>query len=214
MLYYNIYLNVLVYGKGVSVLEASDVSQQIGTILRRLRKERGWTLDQMAQATSVSKPMLGQIERGETNPTVVTLWKITGGLNVPFSTFLQGLEPPRVQLIPQVSQVVVEDDAGNYRVQSIVGVRYPHSSDLFKIVLRGGATHRSEPHGDFVQESIWVQQGQLQLTIGSENYILEPGDAVQFAADTGHEYRNSGSTDCSFLVLLVYGNDGLANQVP
>lgn len=198
----------------MSVLEASEVSQQIGMILRRLRKERGWTLDQMAQATSVSKPMLGQIERGETNPTVVTLWKITGGLNVPFSVFLQGLEPPRVQLIPQSSQAVVEDDAGKYRVQSIVGVRHPHSSDLFQIVLRSGATHSSEPHGDFVQESIWVQQGQLHLTIGSENYILETGDAVQFTADTGHEYRNDSFSDCTFLVLLVYGSDGLTNQVP
>lgn len=195
-------------------MEARELSKQIGRILRRLRKQRSWTLNQMALVTGVSKPMLGQIERGDTNPTVVTLWKITSGLNVPFSVFLQGFEQPRVHLIPHQGQAVVEDDDGAYVVRSVVAVREPHPSDMFQILLRPGGQHKSESHGETVYEAIWVQTGQLRLAIDGEDYTLNAGDAVQFAADTIHVYRNPGITDCTFLVMLVYGQEHPQTQVP
>ena len=65
-----------------------QINQQVGLALKQLRQQRGWSLDQAAQACGVSKAMLGQIERGESSPTVVTLWKIAGGFHVPFSYFM------------------------------------------------------------------------------------------------------------------------------
>lgn len=195
-------------------MEANELSQKIGLILRRLRRERGWTLDDMAQVTGVSKPMIGQIERGETNPTVVTLWKITSGLNLPFSVFLQDFEPPLVQLVPQRSQAIVKDDGGAYIVRNLVAIRHPHSSDLFEILLRANASHSSEPHGPSVNEAIWVHQGELCLSIEREEYVLNTGDSVQFVADTPHAYQNRSSTDCLFVVMLVYGNQGVSPRTP
>ena len=64
----------------------------LGDTLRALRKTRGWSLDQTAAATGVSKAMLGQIERGESSPTVATLWKLAGGLHV-IGTVPPGLNP-------------------------------------------------------------------------------------------------------------------------
>jgi XRE family transcriptional regulator, regulator of sulfur utilization len=65
----------------------TDLSLHIGQTLRDLRQQRGWSLDKTAQATGVSKAMLGQIERGESSPTVVTLWRISSGLQASFSEF-------------------------------------------------------------------------------------------------------------------------------
>lgn len=61
---------------------------QIGGRLKEIRKTRGLTLDDVSEMTDVSKPMLGQIERGQSSPTINTLWKISTGLKIPLSFFL------------------------------------------------------------------------------------------------------------------------------
>ena len=63
-----------------------NLARFLSTTLKQLRQQRGWSLSRLAEATGVSKAMLGQIERNESSPTVATLWKIATGLNVPFST--------------------------------------------------------------------------------------------------------------------------------
>ncbi len=66
----------------------TDPSPNIGNVLRRVRFERGLTLGDTSDLTGVSKAMLGQIERGESNPTVSILWKISSGLKISFSELL------------------------------------------------------------------------------------------------------------------------------
>jgi len=61
-----------------------DLARHISVTLQLLRKQRGWSLDKTAAATGVSKAMLGQIERGESSPTVATLWKIATGFETSF----------------------------------------------------------------------------------------------------------------------------------
>ncbi|MGE7761476.1 helix-turn-helix domain-containing protein [Peribacillus sp. NPDC097895] len=65
-----------------------NLSIQIGQRLRFYRQRRKLSLDDLAELTGVSKPMLGQIERGSSNPTVAILWKIAAGLQIPFGSFL------------------------------------------------------------------------------------------------------------------------------
>ena len=67
----------------------TDPSTNIGIVLKRVRTERGLTLEGTSELTGVSKAMLGQIERGESNPTISTLWKISTGLKLSFSELLE-----------------------------------------------------------------------------------------------------------------------------
>lgn len=187
-------------------MEADHLTQHIGKTLRRLRKERNWTLDQLASVTGVSKPMLGQIERGESNPTVVTLWKIAGGLNVPFSVFLQHAELPQAAVTRQVDQPIVLDDDGNYVVRNVVAVRNPQPTDLYTASLLPGCSHSAEAHGLNVSEGIWIKHGSLTLILGEQKYLLREGDSVQFRADVSHTYSNQHDSTCEFLVLLVYSH--------
>lgn len=69
-----------------------QVSLKIGERLKEIRKVRCLTLDDAANLTGVSKPMLGQIERGQSSPTINTLWKISTGLKIPLSFFCRQQE--------------------------------------------------------------------------------------------------------------------------
>jgi Predicted transcriptional regulators len=71
-----------------------NLHQHLSQALKQLRQANGWSLTLAAARTGVSKAMLGQIERGESSPTIATLWKIATGFNVPFSFFVQsGAQP-------------------------------------------------------------------------------------------------------------------------
>lgn len=80
----------------------ADFQQHLSSALRQLRQANGWSLTLTAERTGVSKAMLGQIERGESSPTVATLWKIATGFNVPFSflsTAAYCLQAPRLHSV-------------------------------------------------------------------------------------------------------------------
>lgn len=52
-----------------------NLARFLSITLKQLRQQRGWSLSRLAEATGVSKAMLGQIERNESSPAVATLWK-------------------------------------------------------------------------------------------------------------------------------------------
>jgi transcriptional regulator with XRE-family HTH domain len=185
-------------------LDANRLTEHIGKTLRRLRQERNWSLEELARATGVSKPMLGQIERGESNPTVMTLWKIATGLQVPFSAFLHGMELPRATLVRRSEQAVITDDGGRYNVQSVLALQQPHAADLYEATLLPGGHHRADAHGLDVREGVWVTRGHLTVVLDEAEYRLSEGDALHFPADIAHQYRNDTDTPCTFVVLLIY----------
>ena len=148
--------------------------------------------------------MLGQIERGESNPTVVTLWKIAGGLQVPFTTFIEGEPEPDVAVIPKNRQPVVEDDGGRYVVQSLFTIRSSEITELFRAVLQPHSRHAADAHGTNVREGIWVRQGTLKLELSDRVYELREGDSAHFAANVPHVYVNDHPQICEFIISLIY----------
>ena len=70
-----------------------DLGQQIGANLKQLRTERGLTLGQLSSLAGISKAMLSELEKGNANPTINTLWKIANGLKVPYTRLMEGAEP-------------------------------------------------------------------------------------------------------------------------
>ncbi|WP_067933981.1 helix-turn-helix domain-containing protein [Alicyclobacillus kakegawensis] len=186
-------------------METEKLSAHIGQALRRLRKQRGWSLDQLAAASGVSKPMLGQMERGESNATVVTLWKVAKGLRVPFSALLQDVEEPAVNLVRRADQPVVADDDGQYVVRSGLAIPSRHPVDLYQARLSPLATHEADRHGAHVREAVWVQTGELDLSVLGETLHLQTGDAAHFLADAPHTYHNpSADKFCEFLIIMTY----------
>src|SRR5207247_6498182 len=67
---------------------ATDLTRVVGENLHRLRSERGLSFEKLAQQSGVSRAMLGQIELGQSAPTINVLWKIARGLGVHFSSLL------------------------------------------------------------------------------------------------------------------------------
>lgn len=187
--------------KEEKIIHPNNINISISKNVSRIRKERKLSLDQTAELTGVSKAMLGQIERGETNPTVTTLWKIANGLHVSFSSLIKE-EAPLVTVVSKKNAVTVDD--GNYRVHSLFPFDPKKQFEIYSIELEPGCSHESEAHHDGVEEYVLVSEGVLELSIDQEQYMIEPEMSIMFQANRLHIYRNVGTTTVKFFNIIHY----------
>lgn len=178
-------------------------NQTIGKRLKKTRQNRNMTLDELAEVTGVSKPMLGQIERGQSAPTVTTLWKIATGMKIPFSSFLQerGAEYTVVDL--QERDVLIEEN-GAMKVYTLFEFDPIRSCEAFYIEFESGCEHMSDKHNDGVEEYIFVIHGKLDMVLNGTEITLGEKQAVRFEANIPHLYMNPYKDTCNIYNFIFY----------
>lgn len=179
-----------------------DPSSNIGNALRKLRFDRDLTLEEASKLTGVSKAMLGQIERGESNPTVSTLWKISSGLKISFSELLSSqtsdLDPIDIQKLDPV----YESD-GKMELYTVFPFDPISGFEYFYIKLKPGAKHVSSPHKNAKEEFIVLTQGELELEIKGEEILLQAPAAIKFNAGEEHVYSNPSQEEESIFQNII-----------
>ena len=173
--------------------DAMDVKETVACNLRRLRDDRKLSLDAAAQLTGVSKSMLGQIERGDVNPTISVLWKIANGLKISFSALLERAEGG-TSVVRAAEASPLLEDAGNYRNYPVFPFDETHPFEL-----------EAAPHLPGTEESITVFSGDAAVSVDGTDYPLGPGDSIRFAADRPHGYRNAGTETVELSMVIFYG---------
>ena len=183
-----------------------DPIQTIGARLRKIRTERNLSLDETAKLTGVSKPMLGQIERGQSTPSVTTLWRIATGLKTPLSAFLEGQQPEYSVVDIQDSDIITEDYD---RMKAFPLFAYDpiRNVEIFYIEFDKGCRHASEKHNDGVEEYILVLTGKLQLVLNGREILIGEKQAIRFRADMPHEYNNPFDKGCTVYNIIFYPNN-------
>lgn len=184
----------------------ATVNLTIGERLKSIRQKRNMTLEDVAGLTGVSKPMLGQIERGQSSPTVTTLWKIATGLKVPFSVFLQEQGVDYSVASVEAEQAVCEE-GGAMRLYPLFVFDPARAFEVFYIEFDPGCVHGSQRHDDGVEEYIFVVHGTLHMTLGGEGITLGEKQAIRFRADIPHSYGNHSGEVCCIYNTIFYRAD-------
>lgn len=176
---------------------------KIGEKLREIRTEKNLSLDEVSQLTQVSKPMLGQIERGQSVPTITTLWKIATGLKTPLSSFLEEHKPDYSVISIDKDNVILEDD-GKMRAYPLFAYDPIYSMETFFIEFDSGCFHTSCKHDDGVLEYVFVLSGKLQVVLGETEIIIDEKQSVRFKADISHSYNNPFENICTVYNTIFY----------
>ncbi len=169
---------------------------QIANHLKAQRKEKGLSLDATAKVTGVSKAMLGQIEREESNPTISTLWKIASGLETSFSAFFA--DDPQLR----TSEFTFPDDP-KMKVNTIFPYKADAGFEMFEITLSDRHQQMSEPHDVGVIEHVYVINGELSLYFEGKWHLIKQGESVRFMADQSHGYQAVSDTT-TFQNIVCY----------
>lgn len=175
----------------------------IAANFKKLREERKLSLDKVAELTGISKSMLGQIERGESNPSITTIWAIVNGLKIQFSTLINTPQVDTTLINEQDIQPLVED-GGKYRLYPI----FPHEGnrhfEVYILEIEKGGYSSSSAHVDGTQELVTVFEGELTIRVNNEEYTMKSGTSIRFRADKPHSYHNSGDVLTKLNMILFY----------
>lgn len=182
-----------------------QVSLKIGERLKEIRNTRQLTLDDVAELTGVSKPMLGQIERGQSSPTINILWKISTGLKIPLSFFCKQEEAEYTVAGFDRKDVIMEENGG-MRAYPLFPFDPVKNVEAFYIELDTGVRHESLPHVAGVEEYIFLVQGTLKMVIGGKEVLLQEKQSIRFGADISHTYHNVSDKACAAYNVIFYPN--------
>lgn len=169
--------------------------------IKRLREENKLSMDELAKLSGVSKSMLAQIERGDGNPTISTLWKISNGMKVPFDALT--IRPKSLYEIVKTSEIqpILEDD-GKVKNYSIFPDNENRRFAVYYLELDVGSYWESEPHLKGTTEFITIFNGKLEIFSDGQKFLVETGENIRFKADTVHSYKNVGTESIKMHMIL------------
>jgi transcriptional regulator with XRE-family HTH domain len=180
-----------------------EVPANVGEVIRKVRKDLKLSLEEAAQKTGVSKAMLGQIERGESSPTVSTLWKISSGLRITFSRLLS--KKTQDYRVTDLSEIRPFYEAGQkMALYNIFPFDPVTGFDYFYIVLEPGCRYTSPTHPNVLEESVVVTEGELLLEIEKKSFVLREGASIKFRGDAAHAYANTTAQRTVFQNIMKY----------
>jgi transcriptional regulator with XRE-family HTH domain len=180
-----------------------DFNLIIGKNLNNIRKQKNLSLDKTSELTGVSKGMLSQIEKGVSNPTVTTLWKIATGLNVSFSYFMEEENREIIYVCHNDIKPIIESDE-KMRVYPLFPYDNNRRFEVFTIELEPGCNHQSLPHNEGTEEYVVVTRGLMEVVVGDSIYKLSYGDAIRYFANKPHCYRNTTKDTVTFQHIIYY----------
>jgi XRE family transcriptional regulator, regulator of sulfur utilization len=178
--------------------DRSDIHDRLATSLRAARKARGLSLDAAAKLSGVSRSMVSQIERGESSPTVATLWALTQALQLDFAGLLEGRPAPGIEVTRAGLAPVI--DRGGVAIRILSGPETVGSHEVYELRFVAGAKLTSDAHSPGCREHLTVLEGRLAVTSGEASETLTPGDVARYPADRPHEIAASGA---AWAILIV-----------
>jgi transcriptional regulator with XRE-family HTH domain len=191
------------------MLVADATSDSLGPRIRALREAMDLSLRDLADRSGVSAPMLSQVERGETSPTLHVAGRIAAGLELRLSQLLRLDEDGAVTVVRRA-----ERRKGPGRVRG-------HSYELLTPPLPGQraevSRHTLEPgaqtggpgdppmHEPGSRETALVESGSVVLACDEQRFELDAGDCVTFDADLPHHFENPGPDQAVLLAVVSAG---------
>src|SRR5215207_9861390 len=194
------------------ISDADTSIATIGTRVRALREAMGLSLRDLAERCGVSAPMLSQVERGETSPTLQVATRIAAGLDLRLSQLLRLDEDGAVTIVRAGERrqgPTGPGRAGGHRYEVLSAPLPGQRAELSRHVLAPGAATGGpgDPpmHEPGSRETALVETGRLVLHCDGAPHALETGDCVTFDADLPHHFENPGPDEASLLAVVSAG---------
>lgn len=185
---------------------SQDLTPVVGENLRRLRTQRGLSLERLAKASGVSRAMLGQVELGQSTPTINVLGKIARALGVPFSTLITHRGAGTTQVLrADIAKRLTSAD-GRFVSRALFPFDAPRNVEFYELRLAPGTTEIAEPHPPGTVENLVLTHGAVEITIALDRRALAAGDAILFEADVPHSYRNAGRVEAVMYLVMTYAD--------
>lgn len=166
---------------------ADDILTRLPARLKEARRSKGLSLEAVANLSGVSRSMVSQIERGESSPTISTLWNLTRALQVDFAGLLdEANTTDQVEVLRNAEVPSIDNMGRNCRIRILSPPEEAGGHEVYDIQFEADGALLSQPHARGAREQLTVLEGSVRVSSGSASRDLQRGDTARYAADVAH----------------------------
>jgi transcriptional regulator with XRE-family HTH domain len=182
-----------------------DINARIASRVSALRAELGISLDALAAKCDVSRSMISLVERGESSPTAVVLEKIATGLGVTLASLFDDATVAASPVSRRDEQVSWRDPESGYVRRSLSPANYPSPIRMTEVMLPAGArvAYESGAREPSIHQQIWVQEGNIDVTVGRTTHRLASGDCLAMQLNEPTAFRNRTRKSARYIVAIA-----------
>ena len=178
-----------------------ELNSGIARHIRALRSARGWSLATLASRAGLSKTIIAKIEGGDGNPSLETLLRLAGALDITIGSLLGTELPPGTNVIRLSEEAFVRSPSG-LQVRSLWSDGRNRRTETSELLLEPAADYHSKPHPPGTEELVVCISGALSVGPEGDEVSLGERDAAHFAADLPHRYRSEHG--CVAMLVMSY----------
>ncbi|WP_454325509.1 helix-turn-helix domain-containing protein [Streptomyces glaucescens] len=172
---------------------------RIGGRIRALRKQRGWGVQQLADAAKLSRRMLTDIELGRANPSLATVDRVARALDTDFAA----LALPENDAPGADAEGTLVWEAPDGSTALLLGATVSPRAELWRWTLAPGGRYDAEPDRPGAQEIHHVLSGRLTLALEAGHQELRPGQSAVIASDQQYAYLNEHAEPTVFMRVVT-----------
>jgi len=186
-------------------VEEVDVNRRVAAAVRRLRRQRGLSLEALAARSGVSRSMISLVERGEASATAVVLEKLATGLDVALASLFDGPAAAAGPVARLADQRTWRDPGSGYVRRNVSPVGYPSPIRIVDVEFppRARVAYETAERDTPIHQQVWLRDGELEVTVGDAVHRLGAGDCVAFELDRPVVFHNPGDATARYAVVLA-----------
>ena len=178
-----------------------ELNSGIARHIRALRGARGWSLATLASRAGLSKTIVAKIEGGDGNPSLETLLRLAGALDITIGSLLGTERPSGTNVIRLSEEAFVRSQSG-LQVRSLWSDGRDRRTETSELLLEPGVDYHSKPHPPGTEEIVICVSGDLSVGPEGDEVVLGERDAAHFPADLPHRYRSEHG--CVAVLVMSY----------
>jgi transcriptional regulator with XRE-family HTH domain len=183
---------------------ARDVDRRIAQRLARLRADRGWSLEALAERTSISRATLSRLERSELSPTAAMLGTLCSVYGWTLSRFMAEAETRPPNLVAASEQTEWKDPESGYRRRVVSPPTPGLRGELVDVHVPAGASvsFDASPIAG-LEHHLWMLEGALTLDVEGSTFRLRAGDCLRYVLAGPTRFHNPGKREARYVIAMV-----------
>ena len=192
-------------GKAPAAATADAINEDLGRRVKKLRGDRGWSLEELASASGVSRSMLSEIERQRANPTLSVTYRIARAFGLSLQDLIESADSASaIQTIRATDRAQVFRKDKQCQIRTLSPLNLEKDVEFYELLLPLNGALRSQPHVDGTREFLTVEEGEVELQSGNFSETLSKGDSATYRADVAHTIVNSGKKEAVLFLVVIY----------
>lgn len=182
------------------------IGEFVGRRVKKLRTDRGWSLEELAVASGVSRSMLSEIEREKANPTLTVTFRIARAYGMTLQELIGSAEASasNIQVIRSSDRAQVYKSDKQCEIRTLSPLNLEKDVEFYQLTLRPGGALRSQPHFEGTREFLAVEEGGVRIESDQDVDELAKGDSATYRADVPHAIINTTPGETMVFLVVIY----------